>query len=365
MTESRLWQILDTIPGLTAARAEWQRLLGDQFDFCASYLRPTGEIAQSLPRVNEPAYRVVCHGANDYVGVPPEGGPTVTLAKTDVTLYELHQRKLGNAIAGVLKLEKQVQALDGVANAWSLGRANQPGKMRHPVFMVFRIEESEYREITMALGRQYPKGFIFISPTGQPQGETPGSIFSMNRLFGIGVDGTLAPAWTGDTWLVDDPVPYPEPVKRQWSDPSTDTMAMVWTTKNGSFWIRTKKNDQKEGKAEFALGADGSPGKQSQLLRLLVFKFPTPIPVSEVLQQVYPEDTAAVRNDKAQLKPLLKKCRTLFSNLSDKLEKSDINPRIIPSLSVDTDGSTDVVLQVTSVRNMDDHGLDDADKSSL
>jgi len=365
MTKSRLWQILDTLPGLTAAQAEWQRLLGDQFDSFTSYLRPTGEIAQSLPRVNEPAYRIVRHGPEDYVGVPPEGGPTVTLTKSDVTLYELHQRKLGGAIAGTLKLEKQLQTLDGVANAWLLGRANQPGKMRHPVFMAFRIEEPEYREITMVLGRLHPKGFIFISPTGQPRGETPGVIFSMDRLFGIAVDGTLVPAWGGDTWLVDDPVPYPKPVKRQWSDPSTDTMAMVWTTKNGSFWIRTKKNDQKEGKAEFAMGADGNPGKQSQLLRLLAFKFPTPIPVSEILEQVYPEDTATVRSGETQLKPLLKKCRTLFSNLSDKLEKSDINPRVVPSVSVDTDRSTDVVLQVTSVRNMDDHGLDDADKASL
>lgn len=365
MTESIFWQVLDALPDLAAARAEWHRLLGDEFESCTPYLRPTGQIAQSLPRANDLAYRIVCHDSDDYVGVPPEGGPTIQLTKADVTLYELHQRKLGEAITGTLKLERQIQALDGVSNAWLLGRANQPGKMRHPVFMAFRMEESEYREITMALGRQYPKGFVFLSPTGQPRSETPGAIFSMNRLFRIAADSALVPMWTGETWLVDAPIPYPESARKEWPDPAVDTMVMVWTTKNGSFWIRSKKGDQKEGKAEFPMGTDGTPGKQSQLLRLLVFKHPTPMPVSEVLQQVYPEDLAAVRVGRAQLAPLLKKCRTLFSDLRDKLEKAEINPRIVPALSIDTDKTTDVVLQVTSVRNMDDHGLDDADKASF
>ena len=344
------WKTLDALPGLSAAKIEWQRQLGDDFDFVKGFLRPTGQLVESIPRPEQLPLRVVCHGPEDYVAVSPEGDRPIKVNRDDLLIYELHLSKLANAVAKALKLDKPCADVDGMSHTWKLGNANQPGKKRHPVFMSFHLEDDEYKSICSSLGHQYPDGFIFLSPLGQPHGNEYGQVFSLGYLFGFTDQGTLKNIWAGNTWLVDAPVPYVEAQKTEWPDPAEKTMVIIWTTKDGAFHIRAKHEQVKQGRADFPLNTNGALGKQASLLQLLAFKHPGTMTVGEILQQVYPDETKNVQNGSAQIIPLIKKCRSLFSDLKTKLKSSDVNPKIIPPLSQDAVKATNVALQVSKVR---------------
>jgi hypothetical protein len=363
MTAHLFWTTLDSLPGLTAAKAEWQRLLGDGFDHVSQFLRPTGEIAQSLPRPNDSSYRIVCHGSDDYVGVCPDGGPTVALTRDELLLFELHQGKLGAAVAAALKLDQRCEPISGIPNAWALGRANQPGQMRLPVFMAFRIEDDEYREIVLELRGRHPEGFIFFSPTGRTQVAAPGTGISLAALLGIDSTGAFLPTWTGDSWLSRSFVPHPTAPSRTWPNPEEHTTAKVWTLKNGTLRMSTKTEKKSDGTVEFAPTDSGELTFQMRFMQLMFFKHPASVSLAEVIQQVYPDDSTKATVDAVALAKTLRKVRSLVSDIrTKKFAKAGLNPDILPSLSIEVSKDTGISLRLAHIHRMDDKDLDDADE---
>lgn len=147
---------------------------------------------------------------------------------------------------------------------------------------------------------------------------------------------------------------------RVWPDPKQHTTAKAWTLKSGSFCLSTETERNDDGKVEFPMTLDGEPTKQMQLMRLLCYKHPKAITVAEVIEQVYPDELAQARCDAEALKAVLKKVRTLISDIRNKkLTAAGINPDILSPLDVESTGTAEITLNVAHLHKPEDIGFDD------
>lgn len=162
------------------------------------------------------------------------------------------------------------------------------------------------------------------------------------------------------------PVPLSVTPKRPWPNPEKHTTAKVWTVKEGSFRMSTKTDSQHDGTVEFAPTDSGELTYQMRLMQLLCFQFPKPVSLAEVIQQVYPDDFATVSGDAAALSKTLRKVRTLVSDIrKKKLANANLNPDILPALSIEVSRDTGIALQLAHLHRMDDKELDEADEPAL
>lgn len=146
--------------------------------------------------------------------------------------------------------------------------------------------------------------------------------------------------------------------KRNWPDPKQHTTAKAWTTQSGAFCLNTETERNDDGKVEFSM-IDGKPTKQMQFMRVLCFMHPKAIVLAEVMQQVYPEEFASAGRKHEALKALLKKVRTLISDIRKKLTRAGINPAILPPVDMESSDVTEVALNVAHLHKLDDIGCDD------
>jgi len=130
---------------------------------------------------------------------------------------------------------------------------------------------------------------------------------------------------------------------KTWPDPLMHTVAKCWTTKDGTFCLSTKTQGRYDDKVEF-----GPRTLQARLMQLLCYqKWRQQLAKSgqeqehdrafdmtmlvDLIGELYPEELAAARRDTARLKVLLKRLRSLISDIrTKKLEPSGINPDILP-----------------------------------
>jgi hypothetical protein len=142
-------------------------------------------------------------------------------------------------------------------------------------------------------------------------------------------------------------------------NPKEHTTAKAWTVKSKSFCLSTATESKDDGKVEFPM-VDGKPTKQMQLMRLVCFVHPQSVAVAKVIEQVYPEEIADARGDAKVLKGLLKKIRSLISDIRNKkLTPAGINPDILPPLDVEITGTTEIALNVAHLHKLDDIGFED------
>lgn len=153
---------------------------------------------------------------------------------------------------------------------------------------------------------------------------------------------------------------------KTWPDAQTHTVAKCWTTKDGTFCLSTKTQGRYDGKVEFARDTI-----QSRLMHLVCYqKWQQQLAEKEREQQpnrsfemtkladfiteIYPDDVAAARRDATLLKALLKRFRSLISDIrTKKLEPFGINPNILPTLNIESNIDTELSLRVAHVHYLD------------
>jgi len=159
--------------------------------------------------------------------------------------------------------------------------------------------------------------------------------------------------------------------KKTWPDPQIHTVAKCWTTKDGAFYMSTRTQGRYDGKVKF-----GPRTNQARLMQLLCYqKWQEQLTEKEREQQlnmsfemtkladfmaeIYPDDMAAARRDAARgdvarLKALLKRFRTLVSDMrTKKLEPAGINPGILPPLDIESSIEAGLSLRVAHVHYLD------------
>jgi hypothetical protein len=162
--------------------------------------------------------------------------------------------------------------------------------------------------------------------------------------------------------LRETPAPLPGDPSRTRPNPLEHTTAKVWTVKEGAIRMSTKTHGHHDGTVEFAPIRPGKLTNQMQFIQLVCFKFPDSATLAEVIAQVYPDDLAEVKQDPEVLKKTLRKLRSLVSDIrKKKFEKANLNPDILPPLSIESSMDTGIGLRLAHLHRLDDKEIDEAD----
>jgi hypothetical protein len=169
-THKGLWRSLETLPRPAAVLEEWRALTGNDFDAVRFYLAPTDDLAESFPCTNtnpcECRHSIIFHGPSNIVAACRCGGgdcPPIRLTPTDLIVYALNTRKLGDAIRYAFGF----QTADASVNYRALAshRIGSHGTLHSPVYFHCPHEEAALlREIEVLLnGAANP--FILVTPS--------------------------------------------------------------------------------------------------------------------------------------------------------------------------------------------------------
>ncbi len=150
--------------------------------------------------------------------------------------------------------------------------------------------------------------------------------------------------------------------EHDWPDPEEHTRAKVWTRKDGTLYLSTKTDTVHDGKVTFAPNATGQLTYQMRFMQLMCFKFPDSATVAEVIEQVYPDDLTASKQDPDIRKKTLHKLRALVSDVrTKKFAKAGLNPDVLPPLSIEASIEAGIGLRLAHLTRLDDKELDGAD----
>lgn len=162
----RFWRAVESLPGLAAVSAEWQCLLGKDFNLAKPFLRVRRGRAESYPRDGGLPYEVIQHGDDDFVGVCPESGETISLTKKQLVVLEVDRRLLGERIAGALALDTS-GAEDGDGCVQLVGHFISATEKRYACFLAFPLGSTDLHDICSRLIANKHTPFILLTPTRQ------------------------------------------------------------------------------------------------------------------------------------------------------------------------------------------------------
>lgn len=389
----RLWPALEEIGGAAAVLADWRSQLGQDFDPSSPFLRPTDHHAESYPDTNDPFsyYQVVWHSDDDIVGVHSRDGSTIRLAKSDVLIYRLDTKRLFRNIAEALGFCCDRMSFDGTAGPLFLGTYRPCAGFEFPAYFSIPHESADLQRAVETVAARSEVPFMILTPTARRMRPDCSLLLkSRNACFlpladavTLEAAGQLLPTpWAEQTLehfcktilpkagdhprsLSSAALPISSadnasiPATRAWPDPKQHTTAKAWTVKDGRFCLSTKTDGRRDGRAVFE-PTNGKPTNQMQFMRLICFKHPNSLRIADILEQVYAEDTARARRDPPALARLLKRVRSLVSDIRNKkLIPAGINPGILPPLSADTTTGLEVTLRVARLHRWGDIGFEE------
>ncbi|GAB6188166.1 hypothetical protein [Thermopirellula anaerolimosa] len=161
----RFWRALEDTAG-AAAWAEWKYRLGDDLPSALPMLSPADRFVESLSDWAAPCrwYRVVQHGPGDFVGVPEDGGPALTLRREDVLVHRIDHRKLGRRLAEAFALEFRLAPLAPPRCAWRIGMGKATGGTPIDFSLLVPTEEGDLEQAIAwhAAGRS---PYVLLLPT--------------------------------------------------------------------------------------------------------------------------------------------------------------------------------------------------------
>ena len=165
------WPALESVPGLSAADAEWRTRFGDEYAAAKSFLRPNGRWATSHPCTARPgcgcAHDVVEHGPDDIVAVCRcgRGCPTFPLQRSDIALYELDRTAFDQAVAGAFNLMGEPHTENELHQTTRIGVYSPYARFRFPVFLTIQIEPDDFDHVINGLVSRTDEPILLLAPT--------------------------------------------------------------------------------------------------------------------------------------------------------------------------------------------------------
>lgn len=162
----RFWSALESLPGLSGVRAEWQQLMGSDFRWGRRFLMRTGSLALSYPARIGPPYEVIRMHDGTFRGVRDPQEEVVTLASEDLVVYSLNLTQLASEIAEALSADSldRPAVLDHGCAQIGIVRAR-------PAYLVIATEDDEMSIAMDRVARCVTGPFIVASPTLRWLGE--------------------------------------------------------------------------------------------------------------------------------------------------------------------------------------------------
>jgi hypothetical protein len=161
----RLWQAIESLPGLSASGAEWKQRLGDDFESLKRFLLLTDRIADCIPDAQD-SYshrRVVRHSDDDIVGINDRDASIVPLGKTDVLIYRLNTAKLSEAAIiafGWEPMKIQPTSLTPI-------RAGTIRPLDLPAFLAIPRKSKDLLDFLQSLDSNDQRGMVLLTPSSR------------------------------------------------------------------------------------------------------------------------------------------------------------------------------------------------------
>ncbi|MBF0453669.1 MAG: hypothetical protein HQL72_02490 [Magnetococcales bacterium] len=171
---NRFWRTLEGMPGQANIISEWKRATGEDFELVRHFLRPTDRRAKVFrcpsPGGDGCPRRVVDHGDGHIVAAcasVERGCENLELTESDIIVYGLNQRRLGNEIAECLELQTTFSGMKGLRGCVRIGEDRYfPGK-RFPAFIAFPSSREMASKIVSRLMVEVDGPFLLLTPTGR------------------------------------------------------------------------------------------------------------------------------------------------------------------------------------------------------
>jgi hypothetical protein len=167
---NRFWSALESIPGQAAVQAEWEHLLGDDYEVVRPFLRASGRLASAYPRITRTAhsspYRVVTVGDEQFLGAGEPGEKPIELTLDDLKIIQLDSQRFHRAIAAALEFDCQTKRMAGTGVTDRLGTLTVADGRSVPVYLTIQLERSESREVVNRLISLGEHPFLLLTPTG-------------------------------------------------------------------------------------------------------------------------------------------------------------------------------------------------------
>jgi hypothetical protein len=271
MKPGELWKNLERFATPAAVLAEWQEVLGGDFDWFRGFLRPTDGQALDYPCTNRPAcacrHEVVPLRMVAACRCEPRDWESIVLEPKDVLIYALDTRKLCGAIRGALGFDAppdEGAVIDGTRGTWPVGTY---GQTRSPVFLTMRLTEGEFvAELERLVGDQ-GEPFVLLAPTERHKTSTVQGILQRQRCAFVPLCSCLALAGAGRFTATGSI----QPILDRFSQGLAEGKGLVKTVEKmgrdiaavaqGNYELRKENEElrtlQKEGFFKFALKVDG------------------------------------------------------------------------------------------------------------
>lgn len=170
---SRLWQSLESIPGLLEVPAAWEATCGPDFAWLRPHLRVTdteGALypCPRAPRVHCPR-KIVDLGDGEYIAIcrdPLRVCEDVPLAASDVLLHAVDLGSMSRILATPLGVRWQPPELSG-DSTWGIGLSERRDSRGQPVFLIVLPDTARFVTAVQRLTRIGSGPFVLAAPTNR------------------------------------------------------------------------------------------------------------------------------------------------------------------------------------------------------
>ena len=169
---TRLWQGIETVPGLAAIPAYWEQHCGAEFPLIRPYLRVTDNIGATYPcprpRNRDCPRKLVDYGDGTFSAIcrhPHKLCAAVPLAPKDALVYTLDVDAFVRPMTGVLCLRSQTAQVRS-RGVWELGLSTGRATRSYPTFLLVFARQSNFHSAIRDLALTCPTPFVAIAPTG-------------------------------------------------------------------------------------------------------------------------------------------------------------------------------------------------------
>jgi hypothetical protein len=174
VSDSLLWQYLETLPGQSAPWCEWNTALGQWHglsDFHKRCLQLKKGKAMAVECKTDCGLgcprKVVEHGQDDIVAVCPEQEDRpYPLNRNDILIYSLKRNIVHKDLCAALGIAHRESKVDGYHHTWRLGEYIPTAGYVFPVFISFQDEPGKLTEVVRNLCLLHEdRAFVLITPT--------------------------------------------------------------------------------------------------------------------------------------------------------------------------------------------------------
>lgn len=134
--QAKFWKSLELLGAGGSALCDWNLLLGENWDQCATFLRPTGRVADTIvcPSSRQQRLTLMPDGTHDFVAISDDlWEPPIEVSATEAKVYEPRWTEIANALGELMQFTPGTWDNDGMLR--QIGIVQGSGGVVTPVLL--------------------------------------------------------------------------------------------------------------------------------------------------------------------------------------------------------------------------------------